>query len=770
MLDAQDGEGMLDGSATPVERTATEYASLGPDALVGAFRVERLIGRGGMGEVYLAHREGADFAQRVAIKMLRPEAVGHAQLFGSERNLLARLEHPAIARLIDGGVAPDGRPYMALEYVEGREIHTWCVAEMADLATRLHLFLGLCDAVEYAHARLVLHLDIKPSNILVDGEGRPRLLDFGVARIIEAASSDRTITQALLTPEYAAPEQFNGGIPTVATDVYALGAVLFGLLAGRGPWQFDNAPLPTVLRRLFQDDPPYPSRVAVDGGVPAARISGDLDAIVMKAMRRNPTERYSAVGMLAADVRHFLAIEPVEARVGTNAYRARRFLRRNRWAAGAAAIALLVLLVGTGGVAWQARQTRIERDIARAEAERSEAVNQTMLTMFNDASDAGRADTTNAREMIDHTAGRLVKSLDPDSPKSAAVIGTLSDLYTIVENYDGVQRLLETALARGIGRNDPVATAKLKLKLAPVYVASQRFPEARALLSQADRVWRTDPQRFRVERAEAIGSEASMLRLEGNRDAGIALLQANMPEAEEALADNSRDLGIRYANLTLHLIEANRLVEAEALLNRAAARLTRNGGQAETPVTLQLMQMRGGIKSRRGDLAGAAKIFRHTADLRRSLYGPSMGLASDLTQLGSVLNRLNQPVIALAALDEALPMANHYGKAQSQPVLMISVFRADALTRLDRLDEAAQALAMATPGIVAAGPAGLPNALRLLVVAKLHLKRGNIAASRAALNNAGGIFEKIGPTAAIYSKAILSIRSELDRKASGPNK
>ncbi len=302
MLKASDRSGLLDTALAPnlEARPAIEYCSLVAGDCVGGFRVERLIGRGGMGEVYLAHRANVDFEQKAALKMLRPEAAGSFARFGEERRTLASLDHPSIARLIDGGLAPDGRPYMLMDYVDGVEINDWCVAHSADLTTRLRLFLEICDAVGHAHARLVIHRDIKPANILVDDMGRAHLLDFGVARLIDSVDATRPMTDALLTPQYAAPEQFDGSSITVATDVYALGGVLFEMLSGTNAWRSkEDTGLPTVLRRLLHDEPPLPSSVADGTTVPPTQIAGDLDAIVLKAMRREPDDRYANVEALA---------------------------------------------------------------------------------------------------------------------------------------------------------------------------------------------------------------------------------------------------------------------------------------------------------------------------------------------------------------------------------------------------------------------------------------------------------------------------------------
>jgi len=770
LLSAEGEPGVLDGSASTSgaaagdDDTPSDYASLAPGASVGSFRIERLIGRGGMGEVYLAHREGAAFDQRVALKLLRPEAAGRTRLFDSERRLLAGLEHPGIARLIDGGLAPDGRPFMALEYVEGQEITAWCAAHKADLNTRLTLFLGLCDAVEYAHARLVLHLDIKPSNILVDSEGRARLLDFGVAKIIDAAALDRTMTQALLTPDYAAPEQFGGARPTAATDVYALGAVLFELLAGRGPWQFDDAPLPTVLRRLLHDDPSYPSRVTEKRGMPAAQIRGDLDAIVMKAMRRDPAGRYAAVTALADDIRRYLAFEPVHARGGTARYRAGRFLRRNRWAAGAAAVALLVLLVGAGGVAWQARETRVERDIARSEARKAEAVNNALSLMFRNAEDFGAGQSTTARDLLNDSAKRVVTEAGDPSETSAVVLA-LSELYLNIGDNVGAETLLAEAVRRRIGAADPVVRAKIDAALGNVKGATGKPDEALALLDQADKVYATDPGRFRKERLESNAARAQILRLQGNRDVAIKLLLDAQPEAEREYAENPRALLTAYNNLAVHLVEANRLDELDAVLKRADTAIARMH-QAQSPLALSLLQMRGGWYTRKGDQLSALRIFKQATALRRKLYGPSMQLSIDLMQTGIVMLGVKQIEQGVQVLVEAKQMARTYGGPDTQVTQMIGINLAGAYAHLGDFAKARAELAEVQPGLEKAGRDKLLYGVFLRGRFELDVKEKRLADAKADLDAAETVFVKLGEPARPFAESIRPLRKRLaDAKA-----
>ncbi|WP_445193670.1 protein kinase domain-containing protein [Sphingomonas sp. Tas61C01] len=757
MIAASARSGVLDARIAPAPLAAGKAeapAPLSAGSFVGAFRIERPIGRGGMGELYLAHRSGADFDQRVALKLLRPEAAARFDLFTAERQLLAKLEHPGIARLIDGGIAADGRPYMAIEYVEGQDIDIWCADRGADLATRLQLFLSLCEAVAYAHARLIVHRDIKPSNILVDRDGRPRLLDFGVARLLDEAGTDRAFIQQIATPAFAAPEQFDDGPVTVATDIYALGAVLFELLAGRGPWNATaNAPLSLFLRRLFQEEPPLPSRVATGVHVPAERIMGDLDAIVAKAMQRAPDQRYSSVEALAEDVRRHLAFRPVRARAKATGYHLLRFLRRNRAGVAATTTVVAALVAGGAGVAWQARKAADQRSLARAEAERLEGVNQAMLLMFRDTSESAQLGSITVRQMIDDTTRRMA------GRSGAGTVAALADLYQIVENKTDAKRLLVTALARGVGRSDRVGSARLKLKLATILVEERQFDRAQHLLDEADAVWRTDPVLFRRERVETVGALAYMRRLQGRRAEGIALLIANMPDAELVYADYDRDLATRYGNLAQHLIEAGRLEEADAVIRRGRATMNRSG-HGQSAGALTLLRLRAGIAARRGDDAAAEAMLRKTVADRRALYGRSAALAVDLLHYARVSTRLGKPRQAIAALDEATPMAAELLGADTSPALMCALARVDALIALGRTDAAAAVLADAVRRSQAL-KAPLVDGAALLSQASLASARGDQDAARRLLDRAVTTFRQVGPASGNFARSVEMLRTRI---------
>jgi serine/threonine protein kinase len=292
--------------ARPAAEQFAEDADLG--VRLGAWRIIRSIGRGGMGEVYEAARAEGDFEQKVAIKLLSREASPYLERFQAERQFLAGLEHPGIARLYDGGLADDGRPYMVMEYVDGRPITEFCATTNAALRQRLELFIQVCDAVAYAHRNLIVHRDLKPSNILVTDEGTVKLLDFGIAKLIDGARAHLTQAAAPLTPSCAAPEQLTGDPITTGTDVYALGLLLFELLTGAHPWVEVDTPVLQAIRTALQRPAPLSSAVArmrVDAPVAAAEIEGDLDAIVAKALRHGggPAARHRALDPGRARVR-----------------------------------------------------------------------------------------------------------------------------------------------------------------------------------------------------------------------------------------------------------------------------------------------------------------------------------------------------------------------------------------------------------------------------------------------------------------------------------
>ena len=330
---------------------------------IGAYRLERELGRGGMGVVYLAVRDDDVFRKQVAIKLVWPGLSQIVERFRQERQILADLDHPQIARLLDGGATTEGWQYLVMEYVEGLSLTEYCEQKNLSVPARLQLFLSICAAVQHAHQHLIIHRDLKPGNILVTAEGDVKLLDFGIAKALDAAAYQPDLSLPgthLMTPEYASPEQLSGAPVTTASDVYSLGVVLYELLTGQRPFQFPSRQPHEVARIISQQTPARPSQVAGDKG--AKSLRGDLDNIVWRALQPQPHDRYASVAQLSEDLRRHLKGEVVQARQPTLAYRATRFVRRHKVAFSAGAAALLVLLLWLGALL---RQVQVERDQAR---------------------------------------------------------------------------------------------------------------------------------------------------------------------------------------------------------------------------------------------------------------------------------------------------------------------------------------------------------------------------------------------------------------------
>ncbi len=323
---------------------------------LGAWRVVREIGRGGMGTVYLAERDDGQFEQRAAIKVIKRGMDTDAVLrrFYAERQILARLQHPNITRLLDGGMF-DHRPYFVMEYLEGEPLTEYCSRTAATIAQRITLFLKVCDAVEYAHRNLVLHRDLKPGNILVDSNGVPKLLDFGIAKLLELDGSTEQTVLAL-TPQAASPEQVRGEALTTASDVYALGVLLFGLLSGEPPYRIPPHSPAELMRIVCEQPAPRASSLAAPAV--ARQLQGDLDNILLKAMEKDPARRYQRAADLAADLDRFLQGLPVQARPGGAGYRLRKFAGRHRRSLAIAALALIAITGATANAIVQGRRAQ----------------------------------------------------------------------------------------------------------------------------------------------------------------------------------------------------------------------------------------------------------------------------------------------------------------------------------------------------------------------------------------------------------------------------
>lgn len=666
---------------------------------VGPWLLRGRIGQGGLATVYLAERE-EPFRQTVALKVLRSSFSGGeiARRLALERQILARLEHPGIARLIDGGTLPDGRPYLVMERVLGVPIDEFAARERLEPRARIELFLAACAAVQYAHQNLVIHRDLKPSNLLVTGDGSPKLLDFGIAKLLESdAPASDAATEAgwrMLTPAFAAPEQILGLPPTTATDVYALGVLLYRLLSGRHPHPLEGSGR-AVERRVLDQEPDLASRALSlrsadfadplwDSPAAAERQSrhlrGDLDGILAKALARRPEARYPSVDRLADDLVRHLEGLPVRARRATFGYRAARFARRHRAALAAAALAAAGLLGGAAAALWQAREALAARERAvRAldESERlrrrNERVTRFLIDLF-EAPDPARARGTEvtARELLDRGAAAARRELSAEPAVSAAMLDTMGQVYGKLGAFEQAEPLLAESVAlaeRTSGRHSP-DTAASRARLGLVLVHRGRYAEAEKELRAA----------LAVQESTRAGDAA---------------------------------LGRTLSDLGMALYHQTRLAEAEATLSRSLA-LRRRGLGADHPETVETLNNLAAVWLARGDLPRAEGAMREAlARHREKLGNDHPSVATNLNNLGALLaqeGRLDEAERATAealAIREKVLGPNHPQVAESLANL--------GWIRLDRgaLDGAREAFSEARDRTVAELGAGHPNVARI---------------------------------------------------------
>ena len=605
LLHAHAAAGPLDIAPAMSEATAPA-ASLAEGALVSAWRVEHLVGRGGAGEVYAVSRIDAAFAQRAALKVLRYEAAHEWQRFHAERRILARLEHPGIARLLDGGMTPDGRPYTVMEYVEGRSLTDHCAFNRCTLHERLGLFAQVCDAVAFAHRNLVIHRDLKPANIVVDTQGSVKLLDFGIAKLLDTAAPDNP-TRAPFTPDYAAPEQILGQPATTATDIYALGALLFELLTGRRPLP-TAAPTSHALRALLDRDPPPASRVARERDtppVPPSALEGDLDAIIAKCLRKDPARRYDGAAALRQDVERHQRREPVDAREGARLYRFGRFLHRYRWAAAGTAALVFALAAGLAGTLWQMRR-------ANDEAARATAVLGFVEGLFEGADPAvAKGGSITARALLDRGAQRVDTQFAQRDALRAELEHAIGRLYLKLGVLDRARDEL-TASLDATPPGSGLRYARL-LDRARVDLAVGTADEGLARLAEAAALAPDTPARIAVD-----GLRAQLLHQRGD---DTAALDAARRAHELAAAGTDDAAAMTAAEAYAGLLDAaGRDREALPLVERAASARAAALGN-DDPRTLHAQSLLAHVLSDVDQLPRATALAQEVLTRRRAVLG-----------------------------------------------------------------------------------------------------------------------------------------------------
>lgn len=648
-----------------------------------------------MGEVFLAVRDDQDFTNHAAIKLIRRglDTEDIVRRFRMERQILASLNHPHIARLFDGGTTEDGKPYFVMEYVAGEPITDFCDRRRLSIDARLELFGQVCSAVHYAHQNLVVHRDLKPSNILVTPEGVPKLLDFGIAKVLspgaDESSKDLTRTEMrVLTPEYASPEQVRGEVITTASDVYALGVLLYELLTGRRPYRLSSRVRHEIERVICEEEPIRPSTAvtqidesAASGGMasPEAvsrarntpvdrlrrRLAGDLDNIVLMAMRKEPSRRYSSAEQLAEDVWRHLHGHPVSARRDTLFYRAQKFVHRHRVGVVSASVIALLLVGSTAGMAIQSAQIRAKSVEAERERETAEEVATFLEGLFQaaDPYEEVRGDTLTARALLDRGRERITARLSSNTVVQARLMAVIATAYERLSLYDEGEELARSALTnrQNLYGQDHEEVAQSLRQLALFRRRKGDYAAAESLNVLALSIQRRLHGDGHVDVARSLGALATVLQNRGNHEAAEPLFRESLA-IYRSLGEEHPELPTSLNDLALILHLMGRFAEAAPLYDEALATYRRLLGDEHPEIasTLHNLAM---LRRDEGDYELAHSLEREALSMRRRLLGDDhMLVANSLTSLGSIL-RMNgdfagaEPLYreALAILRKSLP-------------------------------------------------------------------------------------------------------------------
>lgn len=687
----------------------------GPEAWVGRrlgqYRILEVLGRGGMAWVYLAEREGEGFVQRVALKLVARKVSDPLVLrrSGDERRILARLEHRSIARLIDGGISPEGQPFYAMEYVDGVDVLTYCDRHRLTVRERLRLFLELCEPVQFAHERLIIHCDLKPNNVYVTDDGHVKLLDFGIARVMDPNQSGDEETGLWFTPSYASPEQVRRETAGTASDVYSLGVLLYEILTGHKPYRFERRATDEIRRVVCEVVPESPAEVVlrpaertVDGErieVSPERIAadrsthpdrlrrklrGDLEAIVGRALEKDPDHRYRTAAQLGNEIRRYLRGEGVEASEATLGYRTKKFILRNRRTVIAASLVGLAVLVGLAGTVWQAQRATQAAQEATEEAERAELVASLMLDIFRLSDPVETVgDTISAREVLDRGSERIRSELTDQPEVQARLLGEVADVYVNLGNLTRAEALSREVLAlrEELFGPESLEVSESLVQLGEVealggeLIASiasfERaieirepqvvFPDTVLIRAQGGLAWSLrDRQEF--ERAAELFNQA----LEGERALGR---EGGVAEAMMGLAATFHDAG--------------RFDEADELFRTFIGDSL--GAHEPSPLIVMSLTNVGMIRRLRGQFEEAEPLLRAATEMGVSLFGPEHSSVFDAqVEWGAALGGLGRFAEAERILRDGIASATvalgpeHNATAQFQEILGSILYQTEA--------------------------------------------------------------------------------------------
>jgi eukaryotic-like serine/threonine-protein kinase len=629
---------------------------------VGAYQLVRVIGEGGMGTVYLATRADETYHQQVAIKLMHPGfGPSHGMLlrFSAERQILANLNHPNIARLLDGGMTGDGVPYLVMEYVEGVPIDAYCRQNQLSIADRLRLFRMVCSAVEYAHKNLVIHRDIKPANILVTAEGVPKLLDFGIAKLLDSRLEDLNVTknsEHFLTPEHASPEQIRGEPVTTTTDVYALGVLLYELLSDRRPFQIAAKSPLEIAQIICEQTPEPPSRaVASSGGWKNApetsrKLKGDLDHIVLKAMHKEPSRRYSSAASLSRDVEAYLTGYSVQARTDSWFYRTGKFTRRHKVAVPMAALAVLALVGFSIGMGVLERRAEHQRAIAERQRLASQKEADFLASIFVAATPrGGLGRKISARDLLDESAQQIDSALSATPEAQASALYNLGMAYRHLGLMDEAGPLLLRSyeLRQQLFGQQNIDVAKSAAALAENYRLSGQYSKAEPLFRHALQVAQNAPGANSTVIADILHKFGFCLFMDSQDAEAESLFKqslALLPDPEGS------DAAFIRSGLALVLDREGDYVDAWQLGSRALATLER----LNSPDVASAQNNRNEFLRDMGNIRQAEIDQRQTVELWRRVAGGHVDIAWALGNLGTIFLLEGQTSKAEPLMREAL--------------------------------------------------------------------------------------------------------------------
>ncbi len=779
---------------TPAISPFTGRAGRALPGNVGPYRLIEQIGHGGMGVVYRAERADGQYTQTVAVKLVRTDFVSPdlVQRSRSERQILARLEHASIARLLDGAVADDGSPYLVMEYVSGRPITEHCDAACLTIDERLRLFQIVCRAVHYAHQNLVVHRDLKPSNILVTADGQVKLLDFGIAKLIAAGEDDAPNTGTLLslmTPDYASPEQVRGESITTATDVYALGLLLYELLCGERAQRAGGSSPIAIERTVCEDEPPSPStsigagsreqvadRVRVRGlqrpEQAKKKLSGDLDRIVEMAVRKEPERRYTSAEQLSADVERYLTGLPVMARPGTLRYRTAKLLRRHRVGAAATAAIIVSILFGLGvAMAGVVRARDAERR-AVADAAAATSVSEFLVDLFraNDPGEA-RGDVVTARQLLDRGAARVRVGLGDQPVVQARLLGTMARAYASLGLFDPAVELREQELEiqrQRAGESSMEAGIALG-ELSDLYGRRSEYPRARDAAREAVAILEHTPGGSGRELMNALNQLGMANGRLGDLAEAQAALEWSLAIGESTFGRDDISFTGTLNNLAIvHWMQGN-TSGARPLYERALVILEREHG-SEHPTVAHTLNNLGLVQNQAGELDAAAATHRRALAIREKILDADHpDIAETLNNLGVVMLNKRDFAAARPLFERALIVRERVlGPNHSHVATTLSNL-GTALLETGDYDAAAPYLRRALASLQrSVGPEHVMTTYPLLSLARIDRARGDYGAAETGIRRVIAIREAAGGANHPDLAAALNELGEIAREGGRP--